>query len=157
MIAIRPATPADAAAMSAVLIDSITRLCLEDHKGNAEAIAAWTANKTPAMVLKMFDNPNVRLFVAERDDEIAAVGCLNGTDEIGLNYVAPTHRFMGVSRALLAAMEAIMQDSGVVHGKLFSSTTAREFYRTAGWVDVDGPLSGRLVAGYPMRKRLSAG
>jgi GNAT superfamily N-acetyltransferase len=157
MITIRKAEPADADAMSRVLIGSITELCFEDHKGNAEAIASWTANKTPESVAGWIADQKLTMLVAEHKGEIAAVGALTAPDEIGLNYVAPAHRFMGISRALLKAMETIMRDGGVMDGKLYSSATARQFYRDAGWVDIEGPLSGRLVAGYAMRKRLSDG
>lgn len=155
MITVRKAEPGDVEAMSRVLIGSITELCLEDHKGNAEAIAAWTANKTPESVARWVADPKLTMLVADHRGQIAAVGALTAPDQIGLNYVAPAHRFMGISRALLKRMEAIMQDAGVADGRLYSSATARQFYRDAGWVDVDGPLSGRLVAGYPMQKRLS--
>lgn len=154
MITIRKAEPADVDAMSRVLIGSITELCLEDHKGNAEAIASWTANKTPESVARWVADPQLTMLVAEHGGEIAGVGALTAPDEIGLNYVAPAHRFMGVSRALLEAMEAAMRDRGVEIGRLNSSATARQFYRSAGWSDLDGPLSGRLVVGYPMEKRL---
>lgn len=154
MISLRRAQPADVEAMSRVLIGSITELCHADHKGNAEAIAAWTVNKTPESVARWVVDPKLVMLVAERDGEIAAVGALTAPDEIGLNYVSPAHRFMGVSRAMLAGLEAIMRDSGITTGKLYSSATARDFYRSAGWVDVDGPTSGRLVAGYPMLKQL---
>lgn len=154
MITIRKAEPADVEAMSRVLIGSITELCLEDHKGNAEAIASWTANKTPESVARWVADPQLTMLVAEHGGEIAAVGALTAPDEIGLNYVAPSHRFMGISRAMLKAMEAAMRDRSVKIGRLNSSATARQFYRSAGWSDVDGPLSGRLVVGYPMEKRL---
>ena len=154
MITIRKAEPADVEAMSRVLIGSITELCLEDHKGNAEAIASWTANKTPESVARWVADPQLTMLVAEHGGEIAAVGALTAPDEIGLNYVAPSHRFMGISRAMLKSMEAAMRDRGVEIGRLNSSATARQFYRSAGWSDVDGPLSGRLVVGYPMEKRL---
>jgi GNAT superfamily N-acetyltransferase len=157
MIALRRAQPADVEAMSRVLISSITELCYEDHKGNSEAIAAWTANKTTQSVARWVADPALVMLVAEHQGEIAAVGALTAPDEIGLNYVAPAHRFMGVSRAMLAGLEALMRESGTSTGRLHSSATARRFYRSAGWIEVDGPLSGRLVAGYPMRKQLAPG
>lgn len=89
MISIRPAVPADAAAMSAVLTASIRDLCTADHRDDAEILAGWLRNKTPEMVLKMLERPGALFLVAEHDGEIAAVGCLTGADEIGLNYVAP--------------------------------------------------------------------
>ena len=49
MITIRKAEPADVAAMSRVLIGSITDLCTADHRNDPEILAGWLRNKTPAM------------------------------------------------------------------------------------------------------------
>ncbi len=82
---VRRATPVDVPAMSRVLIASITELCTADHRGDPEAIASWTRNKTIDGVTAMLEAPANRMFVAERDGAIAAVGCVVGSDEIGLN------------------------------------------------------------------------
>ena len=154
MIRVRAATAADVPAMSRVLIASITQLCEADHKGDAEAIAAWTRNKTHAGVTAMLEGPDNRMFVAELDGAVAAVGCVVGSDEIGLNYVDPAYRFQGVSRALLAAMEVAMREAGASEGRLKSTSTAHQFYLDAGWSDV-GPLyTGRFIDAWPMSKAL---
>ena len=151
---IRRAVAADVAAMSRVLIASITELCHADHGGDTAAIAAWTANKTPAGIAAMLETAGNRLFVAEQAGDVAAVGCVIGSNEIGLNYVDPSHRFKGISRTLLAAMEAAMRDTGATEGRLKSTTTAHRFYLDAGWVD-EGPLyTGRFVDAWPMHKVL---
>jgi GNAT superfamily N-acetyltransferase len=94
------------------------------------------------------------MFVAEHEGKIAAVGSILGADEIGLNYVHPAHRFRGVSKALLEAMESDLRNRGVAEAKLAATTTAHRFYLDAGWRDA-GPAEdhGGLVC-YPMRKRL---
>ena len=154
MIAVRPATPADVPAMSAVLIASITMLCGADHHDDPAAIAAWTANKTPEGVAAMLAAPGTTMLVAMRDDRVAAVGSLVGRDEIGLNYVDPACRFTGLSRALVAALEARMRDAGTTIGRLKSTITAHPFYLSAGWID-SGPLyRGRFIEAYPMTKQL---
>ena len=151
MITIRPATLDDVPQMSAVLIASITELCVADHKNNPEALASWLANKTPESVVQWFANPGGRLLVAERDGEIAAVGAY-GTDRmIRLNYVSPRHRFAGVSRAMLGAIESAL---GPGEARLESSLTARQFYLDAGWQESGPPEPHRFVPGYPMRKLL---
>ncbi|MGV3491467.1 MAG: GNAT family N-acetyltransferase [Devosia sp.] len=154
MILVRPATEADVPAMSVTLIASITALCTADHRNDPEAIARWTANKTEAGVLKMLEAPGNQIFVAERDGAVAAVGCVMNGNEIGLNYVHPAHRFQGVSRALLSAMEDTMCAAGTAEATLKATTTAHRFYLGAGWVD-SGPIyTGRWIDAWPMRKRL---
>ena len=154
MIAVRPAVPADAAAMSAVLTASIRELCSTDHRDDAEILAGWLRNKTPEMVLKMLERPGAWFLVAERDGEIAAVGCLNGPAEIGLNYVAPAHRFHGVSKALLAALEEHIRQSGAGIARLTSTGTAHRFYLANGWQDAAPAEADRGMLCYPMEKRL---
>ena len=155
MITVRPARMADAEAMSRVLIASITQLCAADHQNDAAIIAGWTRNKTPESVGRMIANPEGIMLVAERDDEIAAVGCILAPDEIGLNYVAPAHRWRGVSRALLEAMEERLQQRGVTLGRLTSTATAHQFYLGAGWEDA-GPEDRTRpgMVAHPMHKRL---
>jgi len=154
VIHVRLATPADVPEMSRVLIASITELCRIDHRGNPEAIATWTANKTQAGVQNMLEAPQTRLLVAERDGAVAAVGAVIGSEEIGLNYVDPAHRFQGVSRALLAGMEDLMRQAGTTEGRLKSTLTAHRFYRGAGWLDAGPVYTGRFIDAIPMRKAL---
>lgn len=151
MIVVRPAGLADAPAMSAVLIASITELCADDHHNNPEALASWLANKTPEGIATWFADPASRLFVAERDGKVAAVGGLGAGRMITLNYVAPAHRFAGVSKAMLAALEAQL---GPGEAALDSSRTALPFYRALGWIEAGPAKPYRFVAGYPMRKML---
>jgi GNAT superfamily N-acetyltransferase len=124
--------------MSAVLTRSITELCAADHGNDPAVLARWLANKTPDRVAQMLANPNSAFFVAEHGGVVAAVGCINKPDEIGLNYVSPAHRFAGVSRALLAAMEQHLRNRGVTTAQLSSTTTAHHFYLANGWHDA-GP------------------
>jgi GNAT superfamily N-acetyltransferase len=154
VIHVRPAAEADIDAMSAVLVASITELCALDHRNDPAAIASWTANKTPAGVAAMLANPDARFFVAEDDGAVAAVGCVLNSNEVGLNYVHPAHRFRGLSRALLAAMEQAMRDTGTTEATVKSTQTAHAFYLRHGWHD-SGPLyTGRWIDAWPMRKRL---
>jgi hypothetical protein len=151
VITIRPATLDDAVAMSGVLIASITELCVADHRNNPEALASWLANKTPEGVAKWIANAASTLLVAERGGEIAAVGAYGAERMILLNYVSPRHRFAGVSKAMLAALETGL---GPGEARLDSSQTARRFYLSAGWQESGPPEPYRFVPGYPMRKML---
>jgi GNAT superfamily N-acetyltransferase len=138
---IRDAFPSDAEAMSQVLVASITELCAEDHRGRPEALAEWTANKTPESIRGWFDRPENRLLVAEEDGAILAVGGFSSEGEITLNYVAPSARFRGVSRAMLAAIEDAMRARGIAEARLDSTKTARRFYLAAGWQEGTGESS----------------
>ncbi len=134
-LTVRAATPADAEAMSRVLVASITELCQRDHGGDPEKIAGWTANKTPDTVRTWFDNPSAHLCVVERHRAVVAVGSFTDAGEVLLNYVAPEARFSGVSKALLAHMENEMRRLGLAEARLESTRTAHDFYLAAGWRD----------------------
>jgi hypothetical protein len=152
VILVRNASLADIPAMSAVLIASITELCVADHRNDPKVLAGWLANKTPDGVTKWFDNPDATIVVAVRNGEIAAVGGFSASREITLNYVAPAHRFVGVSTALLQGMELGL---GAGEAKLTSTETARRFYKSRGWAESDG--AGETFAGtsaFPMHKML---
>jgi GNAT superfamily N-acetyltransferase len=151
VILVRNARPADTPAMSAVLIASITELCVADHHNDPDALAGWLANKTPEGVAKWFDNPDSTLVVAEHRGEIAAVGAFNTTREITLNYVSPRHRFAGVSTALLEALELGL---GPGEARLDSTETARRFYRSRGWKTAGDPARHGGINCQAMRKML---
>ncbi|MEO8685173.1 MAG: GNAT family N-acetyltransferase [Devosia sp.] len=154
MLAVRRANVADIAAMSAVMTASITELCAADHQNDPEKLAAWTRNKTPEGIQAMLSNPEGRMFVAELDGAVVAVGAVSNGGEITLNYVAPLARFRGVSKAMLAALESELKRLGFSEARLEATATARRFYQAAGWL-ADGPqMEGRMVNGHPMRKRL---
>ena len=151
MIVVRPAILGDAAAMSDVLVASITALCIADHQNMPDTMSRWLANKSPDGVRQWFANPQNRLFVAERDGALAAVGGINTGRQVILNYVSPEHRFAGVSTALLAAMETAL---GPGEAELDSTETARRFYRARGWSDAGAPEAWAGMLAYPMRMML---
>lgn len=151
MIIVRRAVVADVPAMSDVLIASITALCIEDHQNRPGIVTRWLRNKTPEGVAQMLANPALTMFVAEREGDIAAAGAINDSREIALNYVSPEHRFTGVSKALLKAMEAAL---GPGEATLISTATAHEFYQRMGWRDHGEAERGGGMIAYPMRKQL---
>ena len=149
---VRAATDGDCEAMSAVRAASITRLCSADHNDDPHVIAAWAGNQSPQTFRALLSRPDVSLIVAELDGAVVGVGGLSGED-IKLNYVDPDHQFQGISKALMAALEGQMAASGVVRARLYSTATARGFYRAIGWIDEDGATP---ESGYPMSKVLIA-
>ena len=156
MILLRLAERADVSAMSRVLTASIVELCAADHGNDPEALAAWTRNKSEAGVAAMLDNPELLVFVAELDGAVSAVGAITRDGTVALNYVAPTARFRGLSKAMMARLEAELNALGFAEGRLEATATALKFYESTGWI-ADGPqASGRKVNGYPMKKTLTA-
>jgi GNAT superfamily N-acetyltransferase len=99
-------------------------------------------------------NPRLTLFLAERDGQPAGVGCISEDGEVLLSYVAPAHRFCGISRAILAHAEVALAERGVSKARLTSTETAHRFYREAGWTDVGKPEIAFGLRGYPMEKEL---
>jgi GNAT superfamily N-acetyltransferase len=155
MIRIRPAGPADAEAVSRVLIRSIRELCHADHRGDPEIIARWTANKAPESVARWIADPRCPVLLAEREGAPAGASSFSDGGRILLNYVDPAHRFCGVSRAMLHHMEHALARRGVGRAVLGSTETAHRFYLSAGWRDAGPPEIVFGMAEYPMEKALA--
>jgi GNAT superfamily N-acetyltransferase len=155
MVAIRDATPEDAIAACHVLKESISWLCIADHRNDPAILNAWLANKTPEIVAAWTVQKGNSLLLAVEGDAVLAVGSVTDAGEITLNYVAPVARFRGVSRALLSALEARAAERGNKRCKLTSTATAHRFYQSAGYVD-DGVPTGKFGtnSGYPMSKEI---
>ena len=77
MISIRQADDGDIETLCELLCASIRELCSADHKNDAELIERWTANKTPEHLAHWISDPRLSLFLAERDEQVAGVGCMN--------------------------------------------------------------------------------
>ena len=156
-VAIRDATPEDAVAACHVLRESISGLCVADHRNDPAILNAWLANKTPEIVAAWAVQTGNSLLLAVEGDAVLAVGSVTDAGEITLNYVAPAARFRGISRALLSALEARAVERGNKRCKLTSTETAHRFYLSAGYVDDEAP-TGKFgtTAGYPMSKEIVA-
>ena len=152
---IRDATPDDASAACAVLRASISDLCVLDHGSEATILERWLSNKTPDNVAAWACDAGRSLLVVVEGEDIRAVGSVQDSGEITMNYVAPAARFRGVSAALLAALEARAAERGNARCSLLSTETAHRFYLARGYRD-DGPSVGKFGSrgGYPMSKRM---
>jgi GNAT superfamily N-acetyltransferase len=153
---IRDAVSEDAPAACEVLRRSIAELCVADHGNDPLILARWLANKTDEIVASWIADPASSVLVAVESGAILAVGSVTDAGEITLNYVSPDARFRGVSRAMLAALEARAVERGNARCTLISTETARRFYHGAGYSE-DGPPDGKwgTRSGYPMSKRLT--
>jgi GNAT superfamily N-acetyltransferase len=154
---IRDAVVGDAAAACAVLRRSIAELCGADHRDDPAILARWLANKTPDTVSVWIARPDASMLVAVESGAIVAVGMVTDAGEILLNYVSPDARFRGVSRTLLAALEARAAERGAATCRLESTETAYRFYRANGYAD-DGAPTGKfgMASGFRMAKSLAS-
>ncbi len=152
---IRDALQEDAHAICSVLRRSIAELCAADHHEDPAILGLWLANKTPDIVASWIGNPNNVTLVAVEAGTILAVGLVTLAGEIHLNYVAPGARFHGISRSVMAALEARAFANGATRCTLLSTETAHRFYLTGGYVDTGSPV-GKFGtdASYPMAKEL---
>lgn len=156
-IEITAANSVEADALSEVLVASITELCANEHENDPELLAGWLSNKTPDHVRRWIETGCSHVLTARHSGVVAGIGGTHPTGEILLNYVAPGHRGVGVSTALLAAMEQDLAAAG--HGviRLTSTLTAHDFYLKRGWQN-DGPaIMARGIRGWPMVKHVGAG
>ena len=133
---------------------SVTQLCSADHHDDIGNIAQWVSNRTPDGVARMLANPAQQFFVAERNGELAAVGAVNAEGVVIFNYVSPSHRFCGVSKALMSHLEQVLKADGHTEARLVSTTTAHPFYLVRGWLDDGPPEIDGFSTSYPMRKSL---
>lgn len=155
-VAIRDAKPEDAAAACEVARRSIIELCAADHGGDPEIVARWLANKTPENMGAWIARPDASLLVAAEDGAILAVGMVSDAGEILLNYVSPSARFRGISRALLKALEARARERGAAIATLESTQTARRFYLSNGYVETGAAtMKFGMRSGYRMSKALA--
>jgi GNAT superfamily N-acetyltransferase len=154
---IRRARIADAEAICAVHRRSIVELCVADHRNDPAILDAWLASKTPENVRRWIERADNNLFMAAEGDKVLAVGCVTDSGEITVNYVAPEARFRGVSKAMLAKLEATARERGAERCALVSTKTARRFYRSAGYVEAAAEESRfGAKSSYPMAKALAA-
>jgi GNAT superfamily N-acetyltransferase len=152
---IRDATPGDADAACRVLRESISQLCVADHGNDPTILNAWLANKTPAIVAGWAVQEGNSLLLAVEGDAVLAVGSVTDAGQITLNYVAPTSRFRGVSRALMKALETRALERGNTRCTLTSTEAAHRFYQTVGYIDDGVPVSKfGTRSSYPMSKQI---
>ena len=150
---IREACIEDAEQACHVVRRSITELCHADHRGDAPTLALWLANKTPEKMRRWIDAHHG--FVAAEGAAILGVGIITSLGEIILNYVSPDARFRGISKALVARLEARARVLGIGTVTLQSSATALRFYVSAGYKPLGPPTKGfGVTLCHPMAKDL---
>jgi GNAT superfamily N-acetyltransferase len=152
--AIRDAGPEDASSACQVLRRSIAELCIADHRNDPAILESWLGNKTPES-FRSWLRPGQSVLVATEGPDILAVGAVTDAGQITLNYVSPDARFRGVSRALLAALEARAMQRGNSVCTLHSTQTALRFYLANGYAPIGPPADLFGASGIPMSKKLA--
>jgi GNAT superfamily N-acetyltransferase len=133
MVAVRQAVPEDAEAAVTVLRRSITELCIADHRGDAETIAGWLANKTPQNFVAWLRDGDNFCVVAEANDRLSGVGLLHRSGEIRLCYLSPGAQGQGIGKAIYLALEDKARAWGLKKLNLESTVAARPFYESLGF------------------------
>jgi GNAT superfamily N-acetyltransferase len=150
---IRPARIEDSEQACEVVRRSIGELCFADHRGDALTLALWLANKTADNMRRWIDAHHT--LVAAESALILGVGMMRNTGEVLLNYVSPDARFRGLSKGIIAGLEASARELGLASVTLQSSTTARRFYLSAGYRETGPATKGfGLTLCHPMAKEL---
>ncbi|MBO9453393.1 GNAT family N-acetyltransferase [Tropicibacter sp. R16_0] len=150
---VRPATVFDVFDMSRVLIRSITELCVADHQGDPDRIAAWTANKSPEGIRQWLSGTH-DLWVAELEGQVCGVGATSPEGAVSVLYVDPSAVGRGVGTALLAQAEQHLREAGHHKATLDSTATARGFYLRHGWAEDRATQDVLGKAKYPLSKLL---
>lgn len=151
---IREARVQEAEAICTLLRRSITELCTLDHGGDPTILGRWIGNKTPELLREWIADPTGSFLVAEDGTSLLAIGSVHNNGKINLNYVAPEARFRGVSRAMVAALEARAKERGATLCTLSSTQTARRFYLSCGYSESAAEPGSFAPLIYPMQKML---
>jgi GNAT superfamily N-acetyltransferase len=153
----RRAVHSDAAAACEVVRRSIVELCQADHRGDADTLAKWLANKTPANFERWIDSEAHIAVAAEIEGALVGFGLLNLQGKIALLYVSADAQFRGVSKSLLALLEKEAAAVGIRELSLESTLTALPFYSRRGYVSTGPSAAGFGGATcYPMSRRIAA-
>jgi phospholipid N-methyltransferase/GNAT superfamily N-acetyltransferase len=154
MFDIRPATPADAGAISALLIAlSEKYIAHEFTPSGREYLLATMATDRIATTMR----DGFRYHVAQDEGRIVGVvGVCDGSHLYHL-FVAESHQRRGLARELWrTAMAACLELDGLREFTVNSSLHARPFYERLGFVAVAGPRDVRGVVSVPMRMTVMA-
>ena len=130
-VALRPMLPADGPALAALFRASIEDLTQEDY-GEAQR-EAWAARADDEAAF-MQRLTGALTLVASVDGTVAGFATLEGSDRVGMLYVAPDYARRGIASALLDALKRLASGRGASRLTTDASDTAREFFMMRGFV-----------------------
>lgn len=151
---LRKATPADTQAV----FDLRSAAILHGSRGHYpdELLARWT-DGAPGEGFQAFVADHC--YVLEVNSHIAACGAISCQDgQIDAVFVSPEHMGQGLGRQVVAFLEQLAHEAGLLEVHLQSTLNAAPFYRSQGFVgDALAPYHsprGFSLDSIPMRKRL---
>jgi GNAT superfamily N-acetyltransferase len=151
----RRATAHDVDAGVALLIASITTLCVDDHWNDPDTLAHWLRNKTAANFERWLADPENVIVIAELGSVACGVASLHSSGTIRLCYVLPGMQRHGVGRVLIRSLEAEATARGIAELNLASTSSARSFYERLGFVaDGAARTAFGVLKQYPYKKVL---
>ena len=153
-VEIRKAIKEDAEAVCGVMHQSITELCLADHKGDQPVIDHWLQHKTVNEVQKWLLAPHAEAYVAVDQGEVVSIGIVTPASHILLCYVAPRVLYQGVGKKLLETMVVYIISQGTDKIYLESTATAKPFYERNGFKVSGAPTLCDGIVSYPMERKL---
>src|SRR5262252_1182717 len=152
---VRRAATHDAEAAIDVIIDSITRSCVDDHQNDPATLKQWLGNKTVAHFEQWLATPTNSIFVATLDSVVCGVALPREGGTINLCYVLPDMQRRGVGRALMDHVELEAKQRGMNQLQLMSSANARRFYEQLGYTRSGSATAAfGVVKGYPYTRAL---
>ena len=155
-ITLRPALPLDIAALWALRTVAVRVSCATHYA--PEQIAAWTASPVPDGYAAMLAAGGG--IVALQDGVLAGYAMLDADkQEVDAVFVDPARAGLGIGKRLLAALEQLARQRGMVRLRLSASLNAVPFYRAAGFValreEAYAHPSGISLASVAMEKALT--
>lgn len=145
----------DAAVISRILDRSIRAGCAADHRNDAQVIAAWSRNKSHEHVCAWLADASLYLHVGLLAGKPVGAALARANGEVYLCYVQPECFRRGVGKALMASLEQRLARAGQVSAGLYSTSTARSFYRRVGYHETGQAISVFGLRFWPMAKPLA--
>jgi predicted N-acetyltransferase YhbS len=134
---VRPATPADAPAISQVIIQSLRQSNALDYP--AEVIAQVEKSFSTDSIRTLLNQRQV--FVATIDHHVVATASLDH-DVVRSVFVDPNHQGHGLGRQLMGTIESIATKAKIEVLRVPSSITAEAFYFKLGFRKVRDEFHG---------------
>ncbi|MGY5778806.1 GNAT family N-acetyltransferase [Rhizobium sp. LEGMi135b] len=125
---IRPASEADAEAISGVILAALRESNAKDY--SPDIIARVAESFSPAGVRRLMSSRTV--FVAIDEGSLVGTASLDGA-VVRTMFVSPSAQKRGVGASLMAAIERMARAGGITALSVPSSITAQGFYEKLGF------------------------